>query len=313
MAEESELFPFYKLPALVKWKILRQYVPVLYKATVLNVMHEFSMLFEHHESWLNPSETFFEIYRVLSSLEPGMYFSLKDYTSSGFRVSMDMENTTFSLYRLDRYPYPFRNSSSGWFPIHTESQNTISLKMMREFIIEFLKNHTTAERGGIIQYYPFDDYRHYFFVNRSANVVHWSDGKDHTIENNSCFIIDEYESYEITFNDDAVQLTRCILIFDRLINSNYLSKHDILEHCRVVQDSVQKLTPITDQLLSNGEGLFRDNIELCLKFRIIDDDFVSLDTKMRDRQLSLDYVDTNFSIKWLRKMIKEIPPIAWFR
>lgn len=176
-------FPFHCLPVLVKFKILRQYIPFSFKTFVLSCVPEFCELLDCQSSWPNPSENFITLYRILRSLKPGLYWNLEQDANAGYYVSIDAKRIHFTLCSINI------NAVNDFFDCNFSSElfennsMCISLKTMQNFLTLFLKKYSTTNE---IQVYK-SNMGHHFYINFFTKKLHWGK-KVYSIKNKKCVI-----------------------------------------------------------------------------------------------------------------------------
>lgn len=175
-------FPFFELPLLVRWKILRQYVPVLAKIHVLGRMPEFENLLEDRSSWLDISDEFAGLIPVLRSLRVGLYvLSGEDVPGHGYYVSRKIseDKITFTLccmrYRTDR-----KCTNVHRFGVSAKAS------YLRDFLERFLQEYRPLERDAIFVYRT-DCGSDLVFVNPLAEKL-MVNGRIYPIKNNECVV-----------------------------------------------------------------------------------------------------------------------------
>lgn len=189
MAKDPTLFwtpfPFFDLPAVVQWKILRQYIPVLIKTHTLEQVPQFSRLLCDRSSWINVSDEYSQLASSLAELREGLYVvSKEDFPKHGYYVSMGMSTVTFTLcYFNDRFfaKYP---EELQQFSILTAASN------LRDFLKCFLKRYRPVGQNPILVY-RFSG-TGIFFINPDSNVVMWTDDETYGIKHNKCEIKKPY-------------------------------------------------------------------------------------------------------------------------
>lgn len=174
-------FPFFDLPAVVKWKILREYLPVLTKTHTLGQVPLFSRLLGDRSSWTNTSDDYAQVVASLGALREGLYLvSEEDFPKHGYYVSMGTSTVTFTLcYFNDRYfaKYPEKLQKLS---ILTAASN------LRDFLKCFLKRYRPIGQNPILVY-RFNN-TGIFFINPDSNVVMWTDNETYAIKQNKCEI-----------------------------------------------------------------------------------------------------------------------------
>lgn len=178
---EHSSFPFHHLPVLVQYKILRQYVPFLCKTFVLSRLSEFTELLECQSSWLNLSET--TLFHILRSLEPTLYWNLENGAETGYYVSINSENITFTLCSIYEralcnfvYTYIYKLPCDNGIMC-------ISLQTMQKFLAAFFNKFSITNRIQIYKISP----GHYFYINYYTKRVHW-DRRIYTLQNKKCIV-----------------------------------------------------------------------------------------------------------------------------
>lgn len=175
----SESMEFFRLPVLVQNKIMRQYIPTLCKVSTLYEIPEFLDLFGFDESWLNPSETFFEFFKSVRSLKPGLYLCNEEQWFHAFYVSMDQEKISFKICCLN-VDDPVSDISNG----KTTNHFYKSLSEITDFFTTFLKKYVLYDEK-IMSVYKLKP-NEYFFVNHSTDEFRWIDGSKRTFKKSFC-------------------------------------------------------------------------------------------------------------------------------
>lgn len=175
-------FPFFRLPVLVQWKILRQYVPILVKIHVLEKIPEFTNLLEDRSSWTDVFDELAESISILRSLREGLYVpSSENIPEHGYYVSWsDSGNSvTFTLCCISSRVYQLFPFKVHRFGVSTRASN------LRDFLKRFLEEYCPLERKKIIAY-QFNNY-HDFFIDPLTDSLMWC-GRIRPIKNNKLTI-----------------------------------------------------------------------------------------------------------------------------
>ena len=167
-------FPFFNLPILLQWKILRQYVSLTEKIHVLSTIPEFSNLLESQESWPSLSKEKLEFLEWMRLLKPGLYFDpeIPDYK---IQISFNEINLTLSIcYLSHRY---------GMIKQQQQLCRTRSFSQVLQFLTQ-LKNRLSLA-SNIISYY--NKILGVIIIDHNLNVL-YRYGEIHQLENNECIL-----------------------------------------------------------------------------------------------------------------------------
>lgn len=277
-------FPFQNLPVLVQWKILRQYIPILCKAFVLQDMPEFSNLLKDYQSWTKPSKKFFNFFSLLCSLKKGLYINSDIFSKKAYYVSMDQKNITFTLCRLDYTLFDYEECAiSSKYPLNPFKRSwsfSINLSRFQRFLKIFLNNYDVLSIDNAIKVYKF---RRHFFINYLTNKVHWFNGKVYDIVNRMCFInICKLKVYQIILKDNYMIILRIFELVDIYSDENddVIWKDEILE-------------PIfTEKSLLSKKQQINSFRPICkIKFHFKRNNRVKLTVKTDNLKMCLDYLD----------------------
>lgn len=278
-------FPFHYLPVLVQWKILKQYIPILCKAFVLQEMPEFSKLLEYHQSWTKPSKIFFEFFSILCSLKKGIYLNLENVSKKAYYISMDQRKITFTLCGLDlnliKYKMFTVTPDSPRNPFTSKLNIPITLSILEKFLTTFLKNYTLSI-DNVVKFYEF---RGDLFINYSMNKVCWNNGNFYDIIDGSCVVkLNKFIGYQIILKDNYL-----IEVRHNPLNPFSFDIGDF-STCET-----EILTPISLEtyLLSKGKQVYTTRIICDIHFQFMADDHVMLNVKADNPWLCLKYLDAN--------------------
>lgn len=149
-------------------------------------------------------EAFSQLTEILKSLRSGLYVISEDLPDHGYYVSKSPseKNITFSLCSISRKLSDFY----GTLELNKQQRLDISVPAsnVRNFLTYFLKHYTPLEQKPILAYeFVLDcdvtSYGHHnIFINRSANVAMWEDGKIFPLKHGKC-IIREASCHGINF------------------------------------------------------------------------------------------------------------------
>lgn len=277
-------FPFHNLPVFVQWKILKQYIPILCKAFVLQDIPEFSNLLQYPQSWTKPSKIFFDFFSLLCSLKKGMYINLDNFSKKAYYVSMDQREVTFTLCCLDQTLFDYKvcaiSSECPINPFKSPLRFPMDLFLFQKFLKIFLDNYTLSVDNEIKVY----EFRDFFFVNYSTNKVCWTNGKIYDITDRVGIIkISELRGYQIILKDNYMIELRVIELRDPFRNKHYGTL------------KTKILTPMSLEtfLLSEKEKIYTFRVICEIDFHFMADDLVKLNVKMDNPRMCLDYLDEN--------------------
>lgn len=235
---------FSNLPVLVQSKILRQYVPVLYKASTLSEIPQFSWALDNCQSWLNPSETFFEFFESVLSLKPGLYLCDEERWSHAFQVSIDQQKIKFAICCLDINLYDTMSHAK-----EAPREVSVSLKQAAEFFNAFSKKYVHEKKISLYKL----KHHGYFFVNHSTNVLRWIDG---TVYRLPCYV-DMFYPKHLRFE----------LLEDRTVRIECLNSWE--ENLCQCENVITYLKPVSWKQR-------REDDRNALEFRVVEDRYVSV-------------------------------------
>lgn len=191
----EEPFPFFELPEVVHWKILREYVPVLTKARALGQLPEFSRLLRDRSCWTNVSDEYAQVVSILSKLREGLYVASDSFPHRSYYVGTSDYSVTFTLCSVTDRMFQHYPDELDRFGVFTPACN------LRDFLKCFLKRYELVEQSPLLVY-RFGIGR-IFVRNPITNVVMWTDGATYAIKNNKCEISKPYINY---YNSDVLHL-----------------------------------------------------------------------------------------------------------
>lgn len=276
-------FPFQNLPVLVQWKILKQYIPLLCKAFVLQDMPEFSNLLQDYQSWTKPSKTFFNFFSRLCSLKKGLYINLDNFSKKAYYVSMDQKKITFTLCRLDYTLFDYKegtlSSDYPLYPFKPPRLLSIHLSKFQRFLKIFLNNYDALPIDNAIKVYKF---RRHFFINYLTNKVHWFNGKIYDIVNRMCFInICKLKIYQIILKDNYMIKLRIFELVDIFSDEN-----DVIWKDEILRPISLEKFPLSDK---EQLDLFRPICKINFHFKT--NDCVKLTVQTDNLKMCFDYLD----------------------
>lgn len=258
---EDEPFPFFELPVVVQWKILREYLPILTKARALGRLPEFSRLLHARSSWTNVSEEFSQIVPILSTLREGLYVpSNEDLPDMGYYVTMGASGLTFSMCCIGYVMFRMHYREFYQFSVLTAASN------LRDFLKCFLKRYQPVEKNPILVYRINNG--QIFFIDPTANVVMWADDSRHKIKHNECTIAEPF------FNFFSFSVTNGIHFI--LENKNWVS----LQYCD------RKL--LIEPTLLESRVLYVDDVELDLQIFTKEEGLLTIGRKLCQFEISLE-------------------------
>lgn len=196
LEQEEKSFPFFNLPEVVQWKILRNYVPVLTKTHTLGQVSKFSDLLRTRSAWVNISDEYSELVSVLGKLQDGLYVNSDKFPKYGYYVSIQPSKNTVEITRYyddDRYFFPHCKKQQKF------SAST-SVSNLRDFIKKFLKRFRPLEKNSILVY-RFPETNETFFIDLNSNIAMWTDQKYYEIKDNKCEFRNPIRSFVLSPDD----------------------------------------------------------------------------------------------------------------
>lgn len=183
---EDKHFPFFHLPALVQEKILKQYVPVFTKINTLSQIPQFSKLLNCRSSWLNVSDEFAQLIPILRSLQEGVYVPNDDLPHHGYYVSRGTSGNTitFTLFCINEKKKIYISDKIWDINVSSPTANLIT------FLNFFLKGYYPAANSSVSAY-KCD--KSFIYVNPSATVAMWINGKKRKIKYGKCCLVDVFD------------------------------------------------------------------------------------------------------------------------
>lgn len=261
--QEEKSFPFFDLPEVVQWKILREYVPVLTKTHTLGQVSQFSDLLRTRSAWVNVSAEYSELVSVLGKLQEGLYVKSEEFPKFGYYVSMEPSKNTVEFTRYyddDRYFFPYSKKQQKFSASTTVSN-------LRDFIEKFLKRYRPVEENPIMVY-RFPETNQTIFINVKSNIVMWTDEKTYKIEHNKCEIKNPIKSFIFSYdyysNDISFSLQNDNQMFLQYYDREYKLKPKTLESHLLYND-----TYFNRKMQKNSkEKVLTPSKKKCCRFKI---------------------------------------------
>lgn len=192
---ESEPFPFFDLPELVIWKILKEYVPVSDKMCVLSQIPEFNPYLQQKSLWFEPTLKLFQLtgsiksgwYIVNEELPILLYFFVDYFDLSVTIHFFNVKNRNLKI-AVQSKKYP----KNGLF----------CLEQLIFFLnynwVKFVK-----ENEVLVYYYENSCRDIYFWIFKPTKIVRWSRNcQFYRLRNNTCSMLDNNDKFILTLRDD---------------------------------------------------------------------------------------------------------------
>lgn len=182
----QEKFHFYKLPDLVREKILKEYIPISDKVRLLSQMDEFKSYYENKHLWFEPTRRLFDLFRFIKS---GWHIDFNNLNTR-YYFSADYLNLSLTVYTFCLQ----RNNSK--LPAHIGPFQK-NLSQLPVFLNKMNEKYSTLtaieEREVLVYHYVSNSFywpQHvYFFILQFQKKVFWSrDKKYYPLKNNTCVI-----------------------------------------------------------------------------------------------------------------------------
>lgn len=255
--DTSQPFPFFNLPELVIEKIVKEYISLEEKVTVLSEIRAFKHLLARKRLWYDSSREFFQ--EIGAAVKPGWYvlhhFNIRydgDYSpvlQHAHYLSVDYSTLSVSIYKFD-----FTNKQARILLLqetHERRQKHTSLERFKE--CASLERIASMDDLFIYECDTFS-VPFYFWICKSESYVRWPESpgwskksKVFKLNNNKCYILDRNahpHPLSLTFQTDCTVILKCVSRWLRCPNK----VHTVITPLKI-QFCNEKIRPDVEQPL----------------------------------------------------------------